>query len=292
MLVARASSAASASRSTSSPRSTRLHGVEPARQQDLVDQRVELGDVVLELALAHRIGALLHELDRHADARERRAQLVRGVREQELVRADQLARCARRRWLKLSARRATSSRPSTLHPGREIAFAQRGRRRAAGARAAGSAAARPDTRPPRWRRRIKARTKTPKAGPPRYGARAASQRPSSSRAAQTGAPRRPRWRPARCGESIGRPTSAVRVPSGANSARSMRRSRARRSQRRLLLGRRRCRPAAARCARPSPASRRSTGARPKLCHSERRNEREHREAGQHGEIDAQVQPAH
>ena len=58
--------------------------VQAAREEDLVDQRVELGDVLLQLAAA------LGQLERHADARERRAQLVRGVGEQGLVRPDQL----------------------------------------------------------------------------------------------------------------------------------------------------------------------------------------------------------
>src|SRR6476659_4753061 len=50
---------------------------------------VGLGDVLLEAALALRVGTLLQELDHHLDARERRAQLVRRRGEQELVRAHQ-----------------------------------------------------------------------------------------------------------------------------------------------------------------------------------------------------------
>src|SRR2546426_4987186 len=73
-----------------------FRSVEPARQQDFVDQRVELGDVLLELALAARLGAFLHQLGRHADARERRAQLVRSIRQQRLLRAHQLPDSHRR----------------------------------------------------------------------------------------------------------------------------------------------------------------------------------------------------
>src|SRR6266571_4065483 len=65
-----------------------LASVEAAREEDFVDEGIELGDVLLELALAHGVGALLHELDRHADAGKRRAQLMRGVRQQRLVRSD------------------------------------------------------------------------------------------------------------------------------------------------------------------------------------------------------------
>src|SRR5438132_204991 len=58
--------------------------------QDLVDQRVELGDVLLELALALGVDVLLHQLHRHADAGERSAQLVRRIGEERFVGGDQL----------------------------------------------------------------------------------------------------------------------------------------------------------------------------------------------------------
>src|SRR5207244_3004996 len=55
-----------------------------------VDQRVELGDVLLELALALGVDVLLHQLHRHADAGERSAQLVRRIGEERFVGGDQL----------------------------------------------------------------------------------------------------------------------------------------------------------------------------------------------------------
>ena len=64
--------------------------IEPARQQDFVDQLIELGDVLRQLDLALRIDLLLRQLQPQADARERGAQLMRGIGQQQLVRADQL----------------------------------------------------------------------------------------------------------------------------------------------------------------------------------------------------------
>src|SRR5437867_6642750 len=73
-----------------------LQGVKAAGKQDLVDQRIEFGDILLQLGFSLRLGVLFHQFHRHADARERRAQLVRSVREQRLVRSDQLLDAARR----------------------------------------------------------------------------------------------------------------------------------------------------------------------------------------------------
>ena len=74
----------------------RLHGadvaflrVEAAGQQDLVDQLVELGDVAPDLVLERGRGLRLHQLQPHADARQRRAQLVRRIGQQRLVRLEQ-----------------------------------------------------------------------------------------------------------------------------------------------------------------------------------------------------------
>ena len=72
-----------------------LQGVKAAGKQDLVDQRIEFCDILLQLGFSLRLGALFHQFHRHADARERRAQLVRSVREQGFVRADQLLDAAR-----------------------------------------------------------------------------------------------------------------------------------------------------------------------------------------------------
>ncbi len=66
------------------------HGVEPAGQQDLVHQPVELGDVLLEANLALRVGGILHQLHGQSDARHRGAQLVRSVGQQSLVALHQL----------------------------------------------------------------------------------------------------------------------------------------------------------------------------------------------------------
>ncbi len=57
--------------------------VQPARQQDLLDQRVQFGKVADDLLLAVVVRRLLVEVDRHAQARKRRAQFVAGIGEQE-----------------------------------------------------------------------------------------------------------------------------------------------------------------------------------------------------------------
>src|SRR5439155_4241492 len=67
-----------------------LHDVQAAGQQNLVDQCVEFGDALLDISLALRVRALLHQFHGHADARERRAQLVRGMGQERFVGADQL----------------------------------------------------------------------------------------------------------------------------------------------------------------------------------------------------------
>jgi hypothetical protein len=69
-----------------------LGTVEPAGEQHLLDQRVELGDVAvdlgLELVALRRRGAVEHR-HRHLHPRQRRAQLVAGVGEQRPVRLHQ-----------------------------------------------------------------------------------------------------------------------------------------------------------------------------------------------------------
>jgi hypothetical protein len=92
-----------------------LGTVEPAGEQHLLDQRVELGDVAvdlgLELVALRRRGAVEHR-HRHLHPRQRRAQLVAGVGEQRPVRLHQAStRCAA--TLKLEATAATSSLPLT-----------------------------------------------------------------------------------------------------------------------------------------------------------------------------------
>ena len=68
-----------------------LGRLQPAGQQDLVHQLVQLGDVALDLGLGsrHRGAVAAHQLQPHADARQRRAQLVRGIRQQRFVRLHQ-----------------------------------------------------------------------------------------------------------------------------------------------------------------------------------------------------------
>ena len=63
--------------------------IEPARQQDAVDQAVELGNVA-ELGFFAGRCRRFSRFDAEADARQRRAQLVPGVGEQQLVGLDQL----------------------------------------------------------------------------------------------------------------------------------------------------------------------------------------------------------
>src|SRR5262249_35342065 len=101
-----------------------FHRVEAAGEQDLVDQRVELGDVLLEAGLALRVGVLLHQLHRHADASERRAQLVRSVGEQRLVRPNQLLDAARRAVEAVREPRYLVA-PFGLHARREVSGAER-----------------------------------------------------------------------------------------------------------------------------------------------------------------------
>ena len=62
-------------------------GLEPAGEQNLVDQLVELGDVALELRLASGLDGC--ELETELNARERGAQLVRRIGEQHPVGAQE-----------------------------------------------------------------------------------------------------------------------------------------------------------------------------------------------------------
>ena len=70
--------------------SLRADRIEPAGEQDAVDQRVEFADVALQLAFALGIGRLLEQLHAEADARQRRPQLVRCIGEQQFVGGHQL----------------------------------------------------------------------------------------------------------------------------------------------------------------------------------------------------------
>ena len=66
-----------------------LLGVQPAGQQDFIDQLVQLGNASRYF---HALGRRLvhaHQFEPHADARQRRAQFVRGIGQQRLVRLHQ-----------------------------------------------------------------------------------------------------------------------------------------------------------------------------------------------------------
>ena len=71
-------------------RATGLERVEPTREQELADQVVELGDVARDARAQLRSLVAAEQLDRHADPRERRAQLVRGRCQRAALRGDQL----------------------------------------------------------------------------------------------------------------------------------------------------------------------------------------------------------
>ena len=64
--------------------------VEPAGEQDLVDQLIELGHVAPQRVAHLGFGLLAQHCRRHGDAGERRAQLVAAVGQQQAVRGHQL----------------------------------------------------------------------------------------------------------------------------------------------------------------------------------------------------------
>lgn len=64
-------------------------GIEPARQQNFLDQEIEFGDIAFELRLVLRIALLLEQLNPEPDARKRRPQLVRGIGQQHAMSIDQ-----------------------------------------------------------------------------------------------------------------------------------------------------------------------------------------------------------
>ncbi len=67
-----------------------VDGTQPAGQQDFVQQVIQFPDVLFQPRAPLGIGRFLHQLQRQADARQRRAQFVRGVGQQRLVGAHQL----------------------------------------------------------------------------------------------------------------------------------------------------------------------------------------------------------
>ena len=117
--------------------------VEAARQQDFLDEIVELGDVALQLGLRLGRRVLAVELDAQAQARQRRAQLVGGVGEQEPVGADELLD-PRRRAVEARRRAARPRRARRSKPGSRDCRRRASRRPPAAARSAWSARAPPD----------------------------------------------------------------------------------------------------------------------------------------------------
>ena len=69
------------------------------------------------------MGRAVHQLQAHADARQRRAQLVRGVGQQRLVAAAPASRSRSAAWLKRRARNATSSLPASSTRAAQVALA-------------------------------------------------------------------------------------------------------------------------------------------------------------------------
>ena len=63
--------------------------VEAAREQDLLHQLVDLGEVAHDFGMEVRPGLGEPELDRHAHSRERRAQFMARIGEQRLLGAEQ-----------------------------------------------------------------------------------------------------------------------------------------------------------------------------------------------------------
>jgi hypothetical protein len=280
------------------PGLARLHRVEPAGEQDLVDQGVELGDVLLELKLAPGLGAVLHQLERHADAGERRAQLVRGVGEQRLVRGEQLLD-ARRRAVEALGQARHLVAALDLDPRRQVAAAER----------------------------LDARLQVlqPPREPPHHGigAHADAEREHGQGEEQSpgrmapGA-RHARHQPAAVGQ-LQAPGRRARVPPQPATFAALRARRRQRTadpglrrivgaeqrhvgmqpgrqalERGLLRGERRL----GRRQRVLRQHRGHLGGRPhdagvgELAPQEARGEREHREARDHRQVDAQIEPAH
>lgn len=101
-----------------------LQGVEAARQQDLLDQLVQLLHVALDAGAQRRVAVLRQQLDRHADARERGAQLVGGGGERLALGLDQRLD-ALGRPVEAARERRDLVPALDLDPGGEIARAQR-----------------------------------------------------------------------------------------------------------------------------------------------------------------------
>ena len=100
-----------------------LQGAEAARQQDLLDQLVEILDVALDALAQRRIAVLRQQLHGHADTGEGGAQLVRRGGEGIALRLDQRLN-ALRRLVEAARQRRDLVLAFDIDPGGEIARAQ------------------------------------------------------------------------------------------------------------------------------------------------------------------------
>src|SRR5215831_18256163 len=66
-------------------RGQRARGIEPACEQNLVNQKVELSDVAVEFGFVFRISCLLIQLDAELETRQGSAKVVRRIREQHAM---------------------------------------------------------------------------------------------------------------------------------------------------------------------------------------------------------------
>ena len=71
------------------------HRVQPAREQNFIDQAVQLSDVLLQAGFGFRIGGLLQHFHRQPNTRQRRPQFMRGIGQQRPIRADELLNLGR-----------------------------------------------------------------------------------------------------------------------------------------------------------------------------------------------------
>ena len=100
-----------------------LQGAEAARQQDLLDQLVEVLDVPLDAGAERRIAVLRQQFHGHANAGEGRAQLVRRGGERVALGRDERLN-ALRRLVEAAGQRRDLVLALDLHPRGEIACAQ------------------------------------------------------------------------------------------------------------------------------------------------------------------------
>ena len=95
--------------------------IQAAGQQNLVHQLVQLGDIALDFLLEGGRGLVAHQLHPHADAGERRAQLVRRIGQQRFVRLHQ-GLDARGRSVELVGQLAYLVVAAHIHAHRQVAI--------------------------------------------------------------------------------------------------------------------------------------------------------------------------